>query len=123
VKFAHHGRPSLSVQQKAAAIQRQRGAVRAARLAHFEAFSDRRLWPGNGDGVTVRGGNRRGKNGKAPYQTKFPQVKSSHKKKRCSLVIPEGARKRKLQAALTACSFPEFGVRVILMLTHPQQAR
>src|ERR1700722_4027740 len=68
VEFAHDGRPWLSVEQQAAAIQRQRGAVGAIRCAHFETFSYRRLWAGNGDGVAVRNGNRRGKNGKARCQ-------------------------------------------------------
>src|ERR1017187_7357610 len=75
MEFAHDGRPWFSVEQQAAVIQRQRGAVRTARLAHFETFSYRRLWAGNGNGMAARSGNRRSKNGKARCQPKFPQVK------------------------------------------------
>ena len=94
MEFAHDRRPRFSVEQQAAAIQRQRGAVGTSCLAHFETFSYRWLWAGNNDGMTVRNGNRRSKNGKAHCQPKFPQVESSHNKNTVHKLYEKGQIRR-----------------------------
>src|SRR4029077_12907150 len=71
MEFAHHRRPTFAIQQKALAVEGQRGAIGPARLAHVEAFGiwrsgrrDRDRQRAGGGGVRRGREYRRGDEGK-----------------------------------------------------------